>query len=98
MNNGIFMKELLFGTAGIPISSKGPTEQGIADVKKLGLGAMELEFVRSINISREKAPLVKKAAEKIISRSDLQDYISEQVLNDILKSSLVITKLKEFLG
>ena len=57
------MKTLLFGTAGIPISSKGPTEQGIADVKKLGLGAMELEFVRSINISKEKAPVVKKAAE-----------------------------------
>ena len=60
--SAIPMKNLLFGTAGIPILSKGPTEQGIADVKKLGLGAMELEFVRSINISKEKAPLVKKAA------------------------------------
>lgn len=58
------MKELLFGTAGIPISSKGlTTVEGIASVKKLGLGAMELEFVRSINISKEKAPLVKRVAE-----------------------------------
>jgi len=58
------MKELLFGTAGIPISSKGPTEIGIKDVRKLGLDAMELEFVHSINISREKAPIIKKAAEE----------------------------------
>lgn len=57
------MEKLLFGTAGIPVSSKGPTEIGIADVKKLGLGAMELEFVRSINISKEKAPIIKKAGE-----------------------------------
>lgn len=56
------MKKLLFGTAGIPISSKGPTEVGIADVRKLDLDAMELEFVGSINISKEKAPEVKKAA------------------------------------
>jgi len=58
------MEELLFGTAGIPASSNGPTEQGIADVRKLGLDAMELEFVRSINITKEKAPVVKKSAEE----------------------------------
>ena len=58
------MEKLLFGTAGIPASSKGPTEQGIADVKKLGLGAMELEFVHSINITKEKAPVIKKVAEE----------------------------------
>ena len=58
------MNNLLFGTAGIPLSSKGSaTAEGIAGVRKLGLGAMELEFVRSINISREKAPEIKKAAE-----------------------------------
>lgn len=59
------MKELLFGTAGIPISSKGSTTaEGIASVRELGLGAMELEFVRSINITKQKAPEIKKAAEK----------------------------------
>jgi len=58
------MDKLLFGTAGIPISSKGPTEVAIADVKKLGLDAMEMEFVRSVNISKEKAPTIKKAAEE----------------------------------
>jgi deoxyribonuclease-4 len=59
------MKKLLFGTAGIPLSAKGSgTAGGIEQVKNLGLGAMELEFVRSINISKQSAPGVKKAAEK----------------------------------
>jgi len=59
------MKELLFGTAGIPTSAKrSGTEEGIGEVRNLGLDAMELEFVRNINITKEKAPEVKKAAEK----------------------------------
>jgi deoxyribonuclease-4 len=57
------MDSLLFGTAGIPHAAQGePTQDAIKVVKQLGLGAMELEFVRSINISAEKAPVVKKAA------------------------------------
>ncbi len=59
------MKELLFGTAGIPLSANPRTTiDGIKHVGKLGLGAMELEFVRSINITKDKAPEVKKAAEE----------------------------------
>lgn len=59
------MKELLFGTAGIPLSANPRTTgDGIKHVSSLGLGAMELEFVRSINITKEKAPLIKKAAEE----------------------------------
>jgi deoxyribonuclease-4 len=59
------MDKLLFGTAGIPISAKGSgTEEGIEEVRNLGLGAMELEFVRNINITKQSAPKVKKAAEK----------------------------------
>ena len=58
------MNKLLFGTAGIPLCAKGlHTSQGISEVKKLGLEAMELEFVRSINITKEKAPEIKKSAE-----------------------------------
>ena len=58
------MKELLFGTAGIPHSANPrTTSDGIIHVKKIGLGAMELEFVRNINISKEKAPEIRKAAE-----------------------------------
>jgi deoxyribonuclease IV len=57
------MKELLFGTAGIPWSAKGGgTVKGIEEVKNLGLGSMELEFVHSVNITKEKAPEVKKVA------------------------------------
>lgn len=59
------MKKLLFGTAGIPLSTIKPTTlTGIEHVHKLGLDCMELEFVRSVNISKEKAPLVKEVAKK----------------------------------
>jgi len=56
---------LLFGSAGIPLCTKPrDTFNGIAEVNNLGLGAMELEFVRSIHITKEKAPDVNKAAKK----------------------------------
>ncbi len=56
---------LRFGTAGIPLCAKGTgTADGIKAVKELGLDAMELEFVHSVNISEENAPKVKAAAEK----------------------------------
>jgi len=59
------MDKLLFGTAGIPWKYKGSTTaDSMSGVKKLGLGAMELEFVRSVNISKEKAPEVKKSAQE----------------------------------
>ncbi|MCH8329555.1 MAG: TIM barrel protein, partial [Nanoarchaeota archaeon] len=57
------MEKLLFGTAGIPISAKGSgTEGGIEEVRNLGLGAMELEFVRGVYLNEEKAHLVAEAA------------------------------------
>ncbi len=56
---------LRFGTAGIPLCAKGTgTADGIKAVKELGLDAMELEFVHSVNISEEGAPKVKAAAEE----------------------------------
>src|SRR3989344_7478596 len=58
------MDKLRFGTAGIPTCTKGDTIQGIKDVRKLGLDSFELEFVRSINISKEKAPEVNKVAKE----------------------------------
>lgn len=59
------MKALLFGTAGIPHFARGKTTQeAIPLIKEHGLDAMELEFVRSINIRPEKAPSVKEAKEK----------------------------------
>jgi len=57
--------KLLFGTAGVPLSTEDRnTVNGIAKVNELGLGCMELEFVRQINITKDKAPEIKKQAEK----------------------------------
>jgi len=58
------MDKLRFGTAGIPVRTKGDTIQGIKDVKKIGLDSFELEFVHSINIKEDKAPDVKKTAKE----------------------------------
>lgn len=59
------MHELLFGTAGIPHSAKGlGTVEGIKQVKRLGLDAMELEFVQNVNVSAKAAPEVKKTAQQ----------------------------------
>jgi len=54
---------LLFGTAGIPLTSKGDsTLAGIERIRELGLGCMEVEFVRGINMGPEKALAVADAA------------------------------------
>ena len=58
------MDKLRFGTAGKPTITKGDTIQGIKDVRKLRLDAFELEFVRGINISKEKIPILKRIAEE----------------------------------
>lgn len=59
------MDKLRFGTAGIPLSTfPHTTVSGIKRVHELGLEAMELEFVRQVNISEDKAPEVKAAAQK----------------------------------
>lgn len=58
-------QKMLFGTAGIPISTpKGDSVSGIARVKELGLNAMELEFVRGVNMKEETAKAVGKAAKE----------------------------------
>jgi deoxyribonuclease IV len=58
-------KNLIFGTAGIPLSTtESGTLGGIKRVNELGLGAMELEFVRSVNIKEEKAAQVNELAKK----------------------------------
>ena len=58
------MTRLLFGTAGIPFSTQPPTTiDGIKRVARLGLGCMELEFVRGVYLNEEDAYLVAKTAE-----------------------------------
>ncbi|NJE26766.1 hypothetical protein E3E22_09110 [Thermococcus sp. MV5] len=61
----IKVRRLRFGTAGIPISTPKPsTITGIEQVRKLGLDAMELEFVRGINLKPEMAKQIGKVAQK----------------------------------
>jgi len=56
---------LLFGPAGIPLSTKKPTpENGVRECAKLGLEAMELEFVYGVRMSEEAASLVKSAVKE----------------------------------
>ena len=59
---------LLFGTGGVPISAELPsTEAGIQRIAELGLGCMEVEFVRGVRMSPEVAVSAERlAAEKQI--------------------------------
>ncbi len=60
------MKCLLFGTAGTPISSKGNDSlSGIRRVKELGLGCMELEFVRGVKMGERTAHNVGEVAKQL---------------------------------
>ncbi|MDR2943789.1 MAG: TIM barrel protein [Methanosarcinales archaeon] len=57
--------KLLFGTAGVPVSSKGRgTVDGIARVRELGLDCMELEFVQGVRMGEKTAEEVSAAAAK----------------------------------
>lgn len=60
------MKGLFFGTAGTPISTIGTDSlSGIRQVHELGLGCMELEFVRGVKMGEETARKVSVLAEKL---------------------------------
>lgn len=50
---------LLFGTAGVPLSSKDrSSEGGVRRIRELDLGALELEFVQGVRMGEEKAKKV----------------------------------------
>lgn len=73
------MDNLLFGTGGIPISTKKPdVYEGIKQINSLGLGAMELEFVHSVFIKKENAEDVKKTAKEsnVVLTSHASYYIN----------------------
>lgn len=58
--------KLLFGTAGTPISSSGSDSlSGIKRVQELGLGCMELEFVRGVKMKEETARNVNILAKEL---------------------------------
>lgn len=57
--------ELLFGTGGVPLSAKEPSiEGGIRRIKELGLGCMEVEFVRGVTANAERAQKIRELAER----------------------------------
>ncbi len=59
-------ERLYFGPAGIPKSvKKRSTKEGILEVKRLGLDAMELEFVRRVNLSEQTAREIKKLSREL---------------------------------
>jgi len=58
-------EKLLFGTAGAPVSSKSPTtEGGIERVGELGLGCMEVQFVRGVKMNEKMARVVGEVAKE----------------------------------
>ena len=58
-------KKLLFGTAGVPRSTKGKNSiSGIERVRELGLDCMELEFVQGVRMSEKGAKNVHEAGNK----------------------------------
>ena len=59
------MAELLFGTGGVPHSAKShSTASGIERIAELGLGCMEIEFVRGVKMGEDGASLVAAIASK----------------------------------
>lgn len=71
---------LLFGTAGIPLSTPKPATSvnGVVRVKELGLDAMELEFVRGVKMSDELAYKVRSVSEatRIVLTAHAPYYIN----------------------
>lgn len=60
------MDALLFGTGGTPHSSKDKSSiGGIERIAELGLGCMELEFVRGVHMGKETALQVAEAARRL---------------------------------
>lgn len=56
---------LLFGTAGVPLSSADrSSEGGVHRIQELNLGAMELEFVQGVRMGEEKARKVGAVAQE----------------------------------
>ncbi|MCO5388652.1 TIM barrel protein [Desulfosporosinus sp.] len=56
---------LLFGTAGVPLSSKDrSSEGGVRRIRELNLGALEIEFVQGVRMGEEKARKVGMVAKE----------------------------------
>lgn len=59
------MESLLFGTAGVPLSSPKPDSQtGIVRIRELGLDCMELAWVRRVSMGKKTSAKVRQKAEE----------------------------------
>jgi deoxyribonuclease-4 len=59
-------KRLLFGTAGIPLSTPGTTTLAAIDhIHKIGLDCLEVEFVKGVKMGSDTAEEVRKKAEAL---------------------------------
>jgi len=92
---------LNFGTAGIPINVKPRTTMGAFDfLRKINLNAMEIEFVRGVNIKEEKAEELKNYSKDIVLSVHAPYYINlnakeqekvESSINRIVNSAKIIS-------
>ncbi len=59
-------KRLIFGTAGVPDSAEEPsTVAGLRRIAELGLGGLEMEFVRGVHMNSATAAEVRRTAESL---------------------------------
>jgi deoxyribonuclease-4 len=59
-------KGLLFGTAGVPLSSPASSTLGaIEHVKRLGLDCLEVEFVKGVKMGNDTAKLIRQKADSL---------------------------------
>ena len=87
------------GPAGIPLSAKNRTTiDGVKCVAELGLQAMEIEFVRGVNMSNEAAREVGKIAKLLnIELSIHAPYYINLNSNDKVKVASSIKRIKDSL-
>jgi len=96
---------LLFGTAGIPLSTPKPATSvnGVLRVRELGLDAMELEFVRGVKMGDDLAYKVRGVSEaaKVVLTAHAPYYINlnsperakvEASINRVLETARVAHK------
>ena len=59
--------KLLFGTAGVPKSSKGTsTLSGIQRIAEMGLDCLEVEFVQGVKMGSDTAKKIREEATKFL--------------------------------
>src|SRR4030042_238407 len=84
--------ELLFGTGGVPLSAEArSTEAGIERIAELGLGCMEVEFVRGVKMSPDVAVSVGELAtrKKVVLTAHGPYYVN---LNAIERQKVHMSK------